>query len=175
MLGSFLTRTNEHKQWLRNEKIKLYSEYLDMFGNVQFANVFKAIDEGEPGEEIFGFYNRVHELCMRVILVAPGEIVDEVQKTIDSVGDLQVFAGNLADEMSRKYFHVGQSAAEQEAKQEEILAEILQVLRDKVESHAMDGYARLGTVTNLMRDDLRVASSVPRGFLSRLGIRKSDG
>lgn len=175
MLGSFLTRTNEHKQWLRNEKIRLYSEYLDMFGNVQIANVLKAIDDREPEEEIFEFYNRVHELCMRVILVAPGEIVEEVQKTMESIGELQTFAGNLSAEMNKKYFHAGQSEEEVEAAQGQMMAEIMEQLTETVESHAMDGYARLERVTNLMRDDLQVADSVHQGLAARLGIRKSDG
>lgn len=175
VVGALISRSNEHKQWLRNEKIKLYSEYLDMFGNAQFANIFKAMDVQEPGEEIFEFYNRVHELGMRVILVAPGEIIDEVQKTMSSVLDLQLFASNLPGEMNRKYFRPGQSEAEQDAKQEAMMAEIMEQLRNKVESHALKGYARLETITNLMRDDLRVSGSVPRGFASRLGIGKPNG
>ena len=107
--------------------------------------------------------------------MASGEIVEEVQKAMESIGDLQAFGGNFPREMNKKYFYAGQSAAEVEAAKEQMMTEIAEQLTDKVESHTTDGYARLERAANLMREDLRVADSVHGGLASRLGIRKSDG
>ncbi|MBT2522761.1 hypothetical protein [Arthrobacter sp. ISL-28] len=69
LLGAFFTRTTEHKQWLRNEKMKAYEDFLEV------CHSFNAIirDSRAPLESASEETARIERLLVldRVALLAP--------------------------------------------------------------------------------------------------------
>ena len=168
--GSLLTRTNEHRQWLRNEKLSAYTAYLDKFGTIQVSTYFEMLDESEDIRDSLAYIDSIHRVCLRVIVLAPGEILTPVQESMDEVTRISTWSSSLSHELRAKYYRNGMTSGEREEAGELASAESFRQIHQEMLDYSMTGYKRLEKVANLMRDDLKVADYVPTNIFQRLTL-----
>ncbi|WP_459322439.1 hypothetical protein [Arthrobacter sp. Sr24] len=168
LAGSLLTRTNEHKQWLRNEKLSVYTAYLEEFGTIQISNYFEMVDSAQDVKKMLALIDSVHRICLRVIVVAPVEIMETVQESLNDVMMISSWASDLPTRLGEKYFVDGMTEQERSEADEALTLEAAEMLHEKMLSFSTDGYKRIETIANLMRQDLNVGDNVPNGFFQRV-------
>lgn len=166
--GSLLTRTNEHRQWLRNEKLSAYSAYLEKFGTIQLSTYFEMLDESENIRDSLAFIDSIHRVCLRVIIIAPEEILVPVQESMDEVTRISTWSSNLSHELGAEYYRESMTSIEREEAGELVSAEAYRQINKEMTEYSMGGYRRLEKVANLMRDDLKVSDYVPTNIFQRL-------
>lgn len=104
-LGAFLGRVNEHKKWLREERMKAYQEYLSLFGVAQIRNFLQILGHADSAEaEVLPFFEKIHNASVRMMVLAPSKIADEVSETLDLMFELQGWANELPGELAQKHY-----------------------------------------------------------------------
>lgn len=88
LLGSFLTRTTEHKQWLRNQQRTTYADFIDSVGEIsRWASKAYKIEDWEVRNE--EGLRRISTLKSgHLVLFAPPATLDAAQDMINSLIDL---------------------------------------------------------------------------------------
>jgi hypothetical protein len=161
MIGAFLSRSNEHRQWLRNEKLKAYQEYVDRFGGAPLSTAFGIIgyDERE-GPEVIAAYEEMYRICLRVVFIAPVAIAEEANKTIEALGNLQGWINELPTVMHRDYLADDPKGKEAIAANKAMTSDIYRQLQDQLADFASDSISRVSVAADLMRKDLRIRQSI---------------
>lgn len=168
LLGAFLTRTNEHKQWLRNEKLKAYHEYLSVFGGGHMLGYFDIVDVPDPGEEFrtLRILEDTQKLCVRVIIISPVQIAEIVQETLDEVLALLNWYDSLVPEIRQKYYTEDMNDDERRVAGERFMAELTEAVHSKLTDYVQGSLSRLEQLSGLMAEDLGVSDKI-RGRMRR--------
>lgn len=160
-LGAFFNRTNEHRQWLRNERLKAYNDYLELIGLTQLRH-FMLLTDGSSGEAM-RLLEKFHDCSIKVAVVAPSEIAQEVINSLDDMAGVYSWAGNLPEELAKKHLRSDMPPEEREAAVERIGKEAYAMLSDRLETFFLGSLDRLNKIANLIREDLKV-SEIRRGL-----------
>lgn len=178
VIGAALTRTNEHRQWLRNEKAEAYRHYLEKVALPSPQNFFNILGPDDQEEEptaakYLAFFADVYAAAMRVMLIAPGKIGEEVNTQLDRMTALAGWHADLPSTLSEKYYYEGQGAAERKAADDLLRDEAMQELTSKMHLFVEESVEHSNRVATDMRWDLKVADYLPWGRIKSL-FRRSD-
>lgn len=172
LIGAFLTRSNEHRQWLRNEKAVAYREYLDRVALPSPQNFFEILGPSEQDEEpsptrMLEFFASVHKAAMRVMLVAPGPIGDQVGLHLDRMTSVVGWHNDLPGNLRAKYYSGELSADEKKEADKHLRADAFDQLFGKLEDFVLESVEHTNIVANHMRQDLKVKDHMPWGRIAR--------
>ncbi|PRB44313.1 hypothetical protein CQ020_03640 [Arthrobacter sp. MYb23] len=162
MIGALLSRTNEHRQWQRNEKLKAYQKFVETFAGAPLSNAFNIIghDDREAAEMIAA-YEEMYKVCLNAQFLAPTAIAEEINKMTIALADLQGWVNDLPTVMYAKHMSGNLSAADAKAANEAMTSEIHRELQGKLSDFATDSIKRVNVAVGLMRKDLKVQAAFP--------------
>lgn len=177
IIGAALTRNNEHRQWLRNEKADAYRHYLETVALPAPKVFLEILGRGESDEKpevdrILDFVAANYSAAMRVMLIAPANINDEINAHLGRMGSLADWSNSLPEILGEKHFHIDQSEEEREAATAKLSAEAFQLLQEKLSEYVSESIEHSNKVASDMRQDLRVRDYLPWGRIKWLLRRK---
>jgi hypothetical protein len=156
VLGAVLGRTGDHRKWLRDERMKAYQQYLELFGVAQIRNFLEITGPSgvEPNNPL-SHIEQLHNAGMRVLLVAPPKIADEVSRSLDLLFEVQGWANDLPGVLAEKHYKAGMTVRERAEADESLRAEALEQLGQRLDDFLIQSVGRLENVTNLIRSELK--------------------
>jgi hypothetical protein len=156
-----LARSNEHRQWLRNEKLKAYQKFVETFAGAPLTNGLSIIGyDDREAAEVVAAYEDMYRVCLNVQFVAPAAIAEEMNRTTEALGNLQGWINELPRAMHRQYMSGDLTAKEAEAANEAMTADIQAQLQSKLAEFASESIGRVNTAAEMMRKDLRIRNRV---------------
>lgn len=187
-LGGLLNRTNEHKQWLRNEKVVAYREYLELMSIAMARNFLHFTDarpDDEPVDAVDKYlerFERIYSASFRVVTIAPQPIADQVYEALDRLAQLKGWFESLPDTLSQKHLNPDDSEEERRAKLEDLQSDAMTELERGFDEFIAYSVAHANTIGTMMRADLKVRDRLPgerrerlTSKLPSLRPKKSDG
>lgn len=173
VIGSALTRTNEHRQWLRNEKAEAYRHYLEHVALPAPQNFFQILGNEKPEDDpyeptVLTFFASVYSAAMRVMLIAPAKIGDEVNEHLDRMGAILAWYNDVPAELREKYYHADLNGNEKKSADERLRAEAFTQITARMEKFTGDSVEHSNRVATYMRWDLKPTDHLPWGRISSL-------
>lgn len=136
--------------------MKAYQQYLEHFGVAQIRNFLEITGPSgaEPSNPLSHFA-QLHNSGMRVLLVAPPKIADEVSKSLDLLFEVQGWANDLPSALAQKHYSADMTVEERAEADENLRAEAMEQLGQRLDDFLMQSVVRLENVTNLIRKELK--------------------
>jgi hypothetical protein len=159
LIGAFLARSNEHRQWLRNEKLKAYQKFVETFAGAPLTNGLSIIGyDDREAAEVVAAYEDMYRVCVNVQFVAPVAIAEEINRTTEALGNLQGWVNDLPRAMYEQYVSGNLTEEEAKAANRAMTADIHAQVQNKLADFTSDSIGRVNTAAEMMRKDLRIRS-----------------
>lgn len=156
VLGALLGRTGDHRKWLREERMKAYQQYLELFGLGQVRNFLAITGPADfaPGNPLLHL-EQLHNAGLKVLLVAPPKIAEEVSETLNLLLEIQGWSNDLPGVLADKHYRAEMTERERADAEELLRAEATQQLELRLEDFLGQSISRLERITNLIRRELK--------------------
>lgn len=163
VLGATLGRASEHRKWLREERMKAYQQYLELFGVAQLRNFLDILGHQGQAQDVelsdsLALFEKLHNASVRVMVVAPAEIATEVSETLERMFELKGWADDLPKVLGEKHYSKGMTRAQREDASERVRQEAVEQMADRLEKFLDQSMDRLENIANLIRGNLRVGT-----------------
>ncbi|KRF06355.1 hypothetical protein ASH00_08940 [Arthrobacter sp. Soil782] len=93
--GALLTKRNEHRQWVRNAKQEVYSEFLNDAGLLDLRVI---LDGSAATPEMIA---QQRKALQRLFILAPDDICEEAQNLVETVKEIARLNRNRSASMSQ--------------------------------------------------------------------------
>lgn len=153
-LGSLLTKKNEHRQWLRNEKIMAYRNFLTALNPIS-TSTFHTLLNGDEDEQI-AYDQARNEAWMQLMMVASEKVARQATELYNLTkrmkADLEIIPSEVVNSLSES-LQQGNLAHDVDR----IQATAKEMGYAAAQDHLAKVMLKHQRLTDAMRDDLLIA------------------